>query len=94
MFEDIAEYAKFHYGGAAGTTISPNIFTTSAVFTFTLSANAEISFTLPSIAYEEFPVEADPGGDPIVVSARAVAQKATGSPNLVTVTLKNAIATY
>lgn len=94
LFEDLSEYNKFHYGGAAGVAISSNIFTTSAAFTFTLDANNEITITLPSIAYEEFPVEPDPGGDPIVVSARAVAQKATGTPNLVTVTLKNSIASY
>jgi len=94
LFSDLSEYNKFHYGGAAGTTISPNIFTTSANFTFTLGTNNEISFDFPSIAYEEFPVEADPGGDPIVVSARAVAQKATGITDLVTVTLKNQVSSY
>ncbi|MBA3240085.1 MAG: hypothetical protein H0T60_02570 [Acidobacteria bacterium] len=92
IFESLDEYNKFHYGGAAGTTISPNIFTTSATFTFTLGTNNEISFSLPSIAYEEFDVEPDAGGDPITVSARAVAQR-SGSP-VVTATVKNQIATY
>lgn len=92
IFESLAEYNKFHYGGAAGTQIDPNIFTTSAVFTFTLGTNNEISFNLPSIAYEEFPVEADPGGDPITVSVSAVGQR-SGSP-IVTATVKNQVATY
>jgi hypothetical protein len=92
IFETLAEYNKFHYGGAAGTAISPNIFTTSAVFTFTKGANNSVAFNLPSIAYEEFPVEPDPGGDPIVASVRAVAQRG-GSP-VVTATVKNQIATY
>jgi hypothetical protein len=87
LFESLAEYNKFHYGGAAGTAISPNIFTTSAAFTFSKGANNEVSFNLPSIAYEEFPVEADPGGDPVTVSVRAVAQR-SGSP-VVTATVKN-----
>jgi hypothetical protein len=87
IFETLDEYNKFHFGGAAGVTVSPNIFTTSAVFTFAKGVNNEISFNFPSIAYEEFPVEADPGGDPVVVSARAVAQR-SGSP-VVTATVKN-----
>lgn len=94
LFADYSEYNKFHYGGAAGTTVSPSIFTTSASFTYTIDANTEISFTFPSIAYEEFPVDPDPGGDPIVVSARAVAQKATGITDLVTVVVKNSVASY
>lgn len=94
LFESRDEYEKFHTGAIGGTSISPNIYVTSAVFTFTLGANNEISFNLPSIAYEEFPVDPDPGGDPIVVPVRAVAQKATGTPNLLTVTLKNQVASY
>jgi hypothetical protein len=87
IFESLAEYNKFHYGGAAGVAIDPGIFTTSAIFTFTLGVNNEISFNLPSIAYEEFPIEPDPGGDPIVASVRAVGQR-SGSP-IVTATVKN-----
>lgn len=94
LFEDLTEYNKFHYGGASGTQISPNIYTTSAAFTFTLGTNNEVTFTFPSIAYEEFPIEPDPGGDPIVVSARAVGQKATGVTNLVTAVVKNQVASY
>jgi hypothetical protein len=94
IFESLDEYNKFHYGGAAGVAISANIFTTNAKFTFVIDANTEISFEFPSIAYEEFPVEPDPGGDPIVVSARAVTQKATGVTDLVTVTLKNSVSAY
>jgi hypothetical protein len=92
IFETLDEYNKFHYGGAAGTTISPNVFTTSAVFTFTKGTNNEISFNLPSIAYTEFPVEPDAGGDPVVASVRAVAQR--GASPVVTATVKNQVATY
>jgi hypothetical protein len=91
IFEALDEYNKFHYGGAAGTAISPDIFTTSAVFTFTKGANNEISFNFPSIAYEEFPVDPQPGGDPLVVSVRAVSQR-SGSP-AITATVKTQIAT-
>jgi len=92
IFEDLTEYNKFHYGGASGTTISPNVFTTSADFTFTLGVNNEVKFTLPSIAYEEFPVEPDPGGDPVVASVRAMGQR-SASP-MVTAVVKNQTATY
>ena len=92
VFETLDEYNKFHYGGAAGTAISSTIFTTSAVFTFTQSANSAVSFNLPAIAYQEFPIEPDPGGDPVVASVRAVAQR-SGSP-VVTATVTNSVATY
>jgi hypothetical protein len=92
VFETLDEYNKFHYGSNVGTTISPNVFTTSAVFTFTKGTNNEISFNLPSIAYTEFPVEPDAGGDPVVASVRAVAQR--GASPVVTATVKNQIATY
>jgi hypothetical protein len=65
IFETLTEYNKFHYGGAAGTAQSSAIYTTSADFQFDNGANNQIKFTLPSIAYEEFPVEPNTGGDPI-----------------------------
>jgi hypothetical protein len=92
VFEDLTEYNKFHYGGAAGTAVSSDIFTTDANFTFTLSNGEELAFDLPRIAYQEFPVEPDPGGDPITVSVRAVGQR--GSTPIVTATLKNSVASY
>jgi hypothetical protein len=92
IFESLDEYNKFHYGGAAGTAIANDIFTTSAVFTFERGANNRIAFNLPSIAYQEFPVEPNPGGDPIVASVRAVAQR-SGSP-VVTATVKNQFGAY
>lgn len=97
LFQNITEYNKFYYGGVitgSAATISPTIFTTSASFTFTLDANTEVSFTLPSIAYEEYPIEPQPDGSPIVSSVRAVAQKATGVPNLLTAVVKNSQASY
>jgi hypothetical protein len=90
IFESLAEYNKFHYGGAAGTTQANSLFTTSAVFTFGKGVNNEISFNLPSIAYEEFPVDIDPGGDPIVVSVAAAAQR---GGTILTATVKNQVAT-
>lgn len=91
IFDSLDEYNKFHYGGAAGTAISPTVYTTSALFTFGTGANS-IAFSLPSIAYEEFPVEPDAGGDPIVASVRAVAQR--GASPVVTATVNNQVATY
>jgi hypothetical protein len=91
IFETLDEYNKFHYGGAAGTAISPTIFTTSALFEFSKGVNNSVAFNLPSIAYEEFPVDADPGGDPIVASVRAVAQR---GGTILTATVKNQVATY
>lgn len=94
IFQNADEYFKFHTGTNSGTAISPNIYTTNAEFEFIIDANNKIKFTLPSIAYEEFPVEPDPGGDPIIVPVRAVAQKATGVTDLLTVVLTNSVASY
>lgn len=96
IFEDRREYDLFHYG-AAGTAgpqeISPNIYTISTSTTFTFRRQAsplrELTFTIPKIAYEEFPVEADPGGDPIVVPVRAVALRNTP---IVSASVKNGLA--
>lgn len=92
IFETLDEYNKFIYGGVSGTSVSPTIFTTSALFDFSKGANNGLAFNLPSIAYTEFPVDVNPGGDPIVVSVAATAQR-TGSA-IVTATVKNQVATY
>lgn len=91
IFEDLTEYNKFNYGGAAGTLQSPNIYSTSAVFSFDKGANNQVQFTFPKIAYEEFPVEPNAGGDPIVVSVRARAMRNTSG--FVTAVVKNGVAT-
>lgn len=78
IFETLDEYNKFHYGSAAGTTQVADLATTDASFTFTKDTDHEIVFDFPVIAYEEFPVEPDPGGDPIVASVRARAQRNAG----------------
>lgn len=93
IFETLTEYNKFHYGGASGTAFSSSIYNTDAVFDFAgPTANQNLKFTLPSIAYEEFPVEPSAAGDPVTVSVRAVAQR-SGSPVL-TVEAKNQVVTY
>jgi hypothetical protein len=92
IFESLDEYNKFHYGGAAGVAIAPGIFTTSAAFTFNKGTNNELSFTLPRIAYEEFSIEPNPGGDPVVASVRAMGQR--GATPVISVALKNQVAIY
>lgn len=91
IFESLAEYNRFHYGSTSGTTQSSSLATVAADFQFDNGANNSLKFTLPSIAYEEFPVEPDPGGDPVTVDVRARAQRG-GSPVL-TAVVKNQKAT-
>jgi hypothetical protein len=91
IFETLAEYNEFHYGGPSGTTQSGSLFETDANFTFTKGANNEISFDFPVIAYEEFPVDPDPGGAPIVVDVRARAQRNVG--DIASAQVKNQAAT-
>lgn len=92
VFDNLDEYNRFHYSATAGTTQTSALPTVPAVFTFSKGANNEVSFELQGIAYEEFPVEPDPGGDPIVVDVRARAQRPS-SGSIVTATVKNANAT-
>lgn len=91
IFESLTEYNWFNYGSAAGTAQSPVLNTVDLDFTFGHGVNNSVQFTLPKAAYEEFPVEPDAGGDPIVVSARARAQRSP-SPFL-TAIVKNQVAT-
>ena len=90
IFEDIEQYALFHYGSTSGTDQSSALATTSAVFTFSKGASNSISFTLPSLAYSEFPAEPNPNGDPVTIDVKAVAQR--GASPVVTASITNAVA--
>lgn len=92
IFSSLAEYNAFNYGSTSGTAISPNIYTTSADFQFDNGVNNQFKFTLPSIAYSEFPVDVNAAGNPITVAVKSVAQR-SGSP-IVTATVKNQTAVY
>jgi len=91
IFETLAAYNEFHYGSAAGTAQGTAITTTSLVFNFIKGAGA-LNFAIPNAAVEEFPVDPDPGGDPIVASVRTRAQRVTGTP-IITSIVTNAKAT-
>lgn len=77
IIEDLKEYNKFHYGGEAGTTQSPTIYTTeNLTFEFAgASANNSLAIVIPKTAYTEFPVEPDAGGAPTVSAVRGAAQR-------------------
>lgn len=93
IFENDDMLRKFHTGSASGTAITDQIYTTTAKFTFTISATREIVFDFPSVAIEEYPVEPDTGGDPIVVPVRTSLEPIEGA-SLFTVTLKNQVTSY
>lgn len=92
IFETLDEYNKFHYGGISGTAVAPAIYTTSADFQFDNGLNNQVKFTLPSIAYTEFPVDVNPNGDPIVASIKAIGQR--GASPIVTAVVKNQVQLY
>jgi hypothetical protein len=73
IFDSLTAYNEFHYP-TGGTKQSAELPSTSAEFTFTIGT-ASVLFKFPKLIYEEFPVEPDPGGDPIVVPVRAQAQR-------------------
>jgi hypothetical protein len=93
IFENLTEYNKFHYGTESGTAISNTIYTTSASFEFANGTNNNIALTLPTIAYEEFPIAPDVSGAPVTASVRAVGQRPT-SGSIITAVVKNQVATY
>jgi hypothetical protein len=91
IFETLAEYNRFHYGGTSGTAVSTVLPTIAADFQFDNGANNQLKFSLPAITYEEFPVEPNVAGDPVTVDVRARAQR-SGS-NILTAIVKNQKAT-
>lgn len=91
IFESLAEYNKFHYGAEAGTTQSPNIFTTSAALKLERTVKNYVEFEFPKLAYQEFPVEPDPGGGPVTVSVKAAAQR--HASGFITAKVGNQVAT-
>lgn len=93
IFETLTEYNKFHYGSSTGTVQSKTLYTTSADFQFDNGANNQIKFTLPTIAYQEMPVDPNVNGDPITTTIRAVAQR-PASGSIITAAVKNQAATY
>ncbi len=91
VFETLTEYNKFHYGSGSGTTHAGTLATTDANFQFTNGTDIA-EFDFQTIAYEEFGVEPDPGGDPIEVDVRARAQRSSSDP-VITATITNDNAT-
>jgi hypothetical protein len=75
IFDNLTEYNKFHTGSGTGTAQTNTVYTTDLDFLFTRTALQSLQLTLSKVAYEEFPVDPDPGGDPIVVPVRARFQR-------------------
>ena len=90
ILEDLTQYNNFFYG--SGTTARTDIFSQPMLFTFGRGTNNSVAFHLPSVAYEAFPVQPNPNGDPIVVSVRAQAQRfnlTAGTPQIMAAVVKN-----
>lgn len=81
IFENYDHYNEFHYGASNGVNQVGSVFETDVSFTYTKGAANEIALVLDAITVEEYPVEPDPGGEPIVVPVRARAKR-SGSPVL------------
>lgn len=91
IFANTDEYNKFHYGTVSGTTVTNQIYTTSADFSFARGANNNIDFLLPNIAYDSFPLDVNAAGTPITSAVTAVGQR---GGTIVTATVKNQVAVY
>jgi hypothetical protein len=75
LFEDLTQYNLFHYGSTVGTAQSATTSTTDLLFSFSKGVNNSIDFDFDSVNYEEYPIGPDPGGEPIIVSARVRARR-------------------
>ena len=91
IFDSLTDYNNFNYGSGSGTAQSSTLSTSAARFAFSKTAANAVQFDFPSIAFQEFPVEPDPGGDPITVDVRAVAQR--NSDGVIKCDVKNQVAT-
>ena len=63
-----------------GTTQANTVFTATLDFDFSHGVNNSLQITSAKAAYEEFPVEPDAGGDPIVVPSAPATSAAAPSP--------------
>jgi hypothetical protein len=75
LFDTLDDYNLFHYGSTGGTVQSATTSTTDLLFEFSKGANNSIAFDFDSVNYEELPIGPDPGGEPIVISARVRARR-------------------
>jgi hypothetical protein len=92
IFETLDAYNAFHYGSTSGTDQSTTVTETALTFLFSKGTNNSISFSIPHAAVEEFPVDPDPGGDPVVAAVRTRAQRHPSDP-ILTAVVKNQKAT-
>jgi Phage tail tube protein len=92
IIEDLTQYNEFHYGGEAGTAQSPEIFTAEDLtFEFAgVNAKNSLKLVIPKYAYQEFPLEPDAGGAPVVAAVRGAAQR--DAEGFVKATVKNEVA--
>ena len=89
IFETLSEYNRFYYGSTSGTAPSPILGATDFAISFDNGANNQIQLSIPSFAYEEFPVDPQPDGSPVVSSVRGSAQRQAPGTAMITAIVKN-----
>jgi hypothetical protein len=95
IFENKDDYTAFHTGTTTGTTQSTTVYKSpSTIFNFAFDATNAIKFDLgANFAWEEFPLEPDSSGAPLVVAVRGTMQRPASGSGLTT-TVTNSVATY
>lgn len=91
-FESSAEYYEIIYGSsnpANNAVPTANAVTGPMVLDFTISTDKRMSIYVPSVTWENFPVEVDPEPKPIIVEATGVPLKQPGQP-LYSIAVQNA----
>lgn len=70
-------YRTFFYGSDAGTVLDPAVATNVVSVIFRRNANLEWKVDFPSVTYQPFQVQPDPGGDPLEVEVACFVERAT-----------------
>jgi hypothetical protein len=85
-------YRTFFYGSDVGTTLSPAVATAAVDVIFRRNANLEWRVQFPSVTYQPFQVQPDPGGDPLEYEVACFVER-PGSGEIATFTTKDQKAT-
>ena len=94
LFESDSDYRKFHTAAAAGTAVSQTMFAEALNIKAEVNTNLSVAFDFASVAYQEYPVGPNPGGDAIRVVLGFRSQPAAAVADYLEIITKNAVASY
>lgn len=94
LFESDADYRKFHTAASGGTAVSQTLMAESLNIKAEASATLSVAFDMASVAYQEFPVGPNPGGDAIRVVLGFRSQPAAAIADYLEIITLNQVVSY